>query len=295
VKGTTISLDTTSPEISTTLEPELVDAAPIEISGLARQIDSFSYLAPGVQGSATSHAINGGVRYENEVQFNGVPVAFVQFQGNQTNINPPYESVNEFRVNTATFNAQYGLGQGAVTFSLASGTTIFTETHSKFCATNSSTQLDSSRLGFLRPESPKPRSISRTIMGFTIGGPVWIPHLYNGKNRTLFHVSADWFRQNQAQNSIGTVPTAAMKGGDFSNFVDSSGNLIPIYDPMTGQPFPRQDSAAEVSAPSRSLCFPKYLTRTRQVSMEAWSATNCRPFIPSPSVRHCGITPSTKP
>jgi hypothetical protein len=48
VKGTTISLDTTSPEIGTTLEPELVDAAPIEISGLARQIDSFSYLAPGV-------------------------------------------------------------------------------------------------------------------------------------------------------------------------------------------------------------------------------------------------------
>ena len=54
-----------------------------------------------------------------------VPVAFVQFQGNQTNINPPYEAVNEFRVNTSTFNAQYGLGQGAVTFSMASGTNDF--------------------------------------------------------------------------------------------------------------------------------------------------------------------------
>ena len=51
VTGTTISLNTTSPEVGTTLEPELVNVAPIEISGLARQIDSFSYLAPGVQGT----------------------------------------------------------------------------------------------------------------------------------------------------------------------------------------------------------------------------------------------------
>jgi hypothetical protein len=238
VKGTSISLDTTSPEIGTTLEPELVDAAPIEISGLARQIDAFSYLAPGVQGTASSHAINGGVTFENEVQFNGVPVAFVQFQGNQTNINPPYEAVNEFRVNTSTFNAQYGLGQGAVTFSLASGTNDF---HGDAFEILRNQLFDSA--GFFptrfsssgEPEAPINQ---QNDYGFTVGGPVWIPHLYNGKNRTFFHVSADWFRQNQAQNSIGTVPTAAMKGGDFSNFVDSSGALIPIYDPMTGQPFP---------------------------------------------------------
>jgi uncharacterized protein (DUF2141 family) len=102
VEGSLITLDTTSPEVGTTLEPEMVSAAPIEINGLSRQIDSFSYLAPGVQGSANFHNINGGVTYENESQFNGVPVAFVQFQGNQSNINPPYEAVNEFRVSSST-------------------------------------------------------------------------------------------------------------------------------------------------------------------------------------------------
>ena len=61
VKEADISLNTTSPGIGTTLEPELVKNAPIEINGLARQIDSFMYLAPGVQGNATSHVINGGV------------------------------------------------------------------------------------------------------------------------------------------------------------------------------------------------------------------------------------------
>lgn len=254
VKESTISLDTTSPEIGTTLEPELVNAAPIEISGMARQIDSFSYLAPGVQGNASSHAIDGGVTFENEVQFNGIPVAFIQFQGNQTNINPPYEAVNEFRVNTSTFNAQYGLGQGAMTFSMASGTNSL---HGDAFEILRNQLFDSP--GFFptrfspsgKPEAPINQ---QNDYGFTVGGPVVIPRLYNGRNRTFFHFSSDWFRQNQALNSIGTVPTAAMKQGDFSSFVDSSGNLIPIYDPQTGQPFPgNQIPSTRFSALANSL------------------------------------------
>ena len=98
VTGTTISLNTTSPEVGTTLEPELVNVAPSR-SAVWRGRSTRSVTSRrACRGSAISHAINGGVTFENEVQFNGVPVAFVQFQGNQTNINPPYEAVNEFRV-----------------------------------------------------------------------------------------------------------------------------------------------------------------------------------------------------
>jgi hypothetical protein len=232
-----LTLNTTSPEIGATLEPELVSTAPIEIQGLARQIDSFSYLAPGVQGNPDRHVINGGVSYENEVQFNGVPVAFIQFQGSQTGINPPYEAIDEFRVASSTFNAQYGLGQGAVAFSMASGTNRF---HGDGFEILRNQLFDSA--GFFptrfdssgKPEAPVNQ---QNNFGFTVGGPVIIPKLYNGKNRTFFHVSSDWFRQNQAQNNVGTVPTAAMKQGDFSSFVDAGGNLIPIYDPQTGKPF----------------------------------------------------------
>src|SRR4029077_7750831 len=92
VQGTGVSLDTSTPVVGTALEPERVKNAPIEINSLARQIDSFMFLAPGVEGNAGSHWINGGVTYENEVMFNGVPVSFVQFQGNQTYINPPLRS-----------------------------------------------------------------------------------------------------------------------------------------------------------------------------------------------------------
>ena len=243
VKGSTISLDTTSPEIGTTLEPELVDAAPIEISGLSRQIDSFSYLAPGVQGNAGSHAINGGVTFENEVQFNGVPVAFIQFQGNQTNINPPYEAVNEFRVNTSTFNAQYGLGQGAVTFSLASGTNSL---HGDGFDIIRNQLFDSA--GFFPTRfSPsgkaEPPMNQQNDYGFSVGGPVWLPHVYNGRNRTFFHVSAGLVPAEPSAEQHWNGPHGGDEGGRlFSNFVgtDHNGNqvVIPIYDPTTGQPFP---------------------------------------------------------
>ena len=238
VKAADVLLNTTSPGIGTTLEPELVKNAPIEISGLARQIDSFMYLAPGVQGSANSHNINGGVTYENETQFNGIPVVFVQFSGNQTYINPPYEAVSEFRVDSSTFEPQYGLGQGAVTFNMASGTN---QLHGDAFEIIRNQLFDSD--GFFpvrfgangKPEAPVNQ---QNNWGFSVGGPVILPKLYNGKNRTFFHVSSDWFRQNQAQNALGTVPTQAMKAGDFSNYVDSTGAQIPIYDPQTGQPFP---------------------------------------------------------
>jgi Carboxypeptidase regulatory-like domain len=233
-----VLLNATSPTLGTTLEPELVRTAPIEINGLARQIDSFMFLAPGVQGTSTSHIINGGVTYENEVQFNGVPVAFVDYAGNQTYINPPYESIDEFRVNSSTFDARYGIGQGAVTYSMASGTN---QLHGDAFEILRNQLFDSDGffpVRFSADGHPAPPINQQNNYGFTLGGPVMLPKVYDGKNRTFFHFSSDWFRQNQAQNNIGTVPTAAMKSGDFSSFVDATGTQIPIYDPQTGQPFP---------------------------------------------------------
>ena len=135
------------------------------------------------------------------MQFNGIPVAFIQFQGNQTNINPPYEAVNEFRVATSTFNAQYGIGQGAVTFSMASGTNSL---HGDAFEIIRNQLFDSAGFfptRFSPSGQPEPPVNQQNDYGFTVGGPVWFPHVYNGKNRTFFHVSLDWFRQNQALNT----------------------------------------------------------------------------------------------
>lgn len=242
-----ISLNTTSPVIGTTLEPELVQMAPLEISGLARQINAFVLLTPGAVsnsadfsvGGPAGISINGGVVYNSAVQFNGVPVAFVQYSGNQTGINPPYEMVSEFRVNSSTFDARYGLGKGVVTFGMTSGAN---QLHGDAFEILRNQLFDSDGFfptNFSSDGKPIPPVDQQNNYGFSVGGPVILPKLYHGRSRTFFHFSLDLFRQNQAQNGIGTVPTEAMKNGDFSNFVNGAGAVIPIYDPQTGQPFPR--------------------------------------------------------
>lgn len=145
--------------------------------------------------------------------------------------------VSEFRVVSSAFSAQYGLAKGAVTYQMASGTNRL---HGDAFDILRNQLFDSDGFfptAFSPDGNPRPPVNQQNNYGFTISGPVILPKVYNGKNRTFFLFSDDWYRENLAQKQIGTVPTPAMKAGDFSNFRDANGNVIPIYDPLTGQPF----------------------------------------------------------
>ena len=84
--------------------------------------------------------------------------------------------------------------------------------------------------------------------GVTFGGPVRIPWIYNGKNKTFFFGSAEWFRNRAGSGTFVTsVPTSEMYQGDFSKWVDSTGKLLPIYDPATTRPNPNFNSGAPIS------------------------------------------------
>jgi Carboxypeptidase regulatory-like domain len=92
-----ITLNTTQPEVGTTIENAVVQALPVELDagdGRGRQIDAFVFLAPGVTGSGFSKRINGGVDFESEVVFNGIPMAQSETQGFQTIWNPPFDSMS---------------------------------------------------------------------------------------------------------------------------------------------------------------------------------------------------------
>jgi Carboxypeptidase regulatory-like domain len=234
-----IALETTQPQEGTVIENKLVDEVPILIGGgpgnigaRDRQIDDYLFLAPGVQGGEFSHRINGGVDFENEVVFNGVVAVQSETQGLQSNINPPFEMISEVQVLTSTFSAQYGLSQGVASYQFASGTNTL---HGDAFEIVRNTILDAA--GATPPGSsptgkgPTP-TINQNNFGFSLGGPVWIPKIYNGKNKTFFHFSADWFRLNLSDQSTFTVPTPAEVGGDFSGYVDGNGNQIPIFVPQ---------------------------------------------------------------
>ncbi len=77
----------------------------------------------------------------------------------------------------------------------------------------------------------------QTYLGYQVTGPVVIPRLYNGKNRTFFMNTVEYNNMPSRTFSYTTMPTAAMRAGDFSNYKSSLGVMIPIKDPTTGDVF----------------------------------------------------------
>jgi hypothetical protein len=270
-----IALNTTQPELGSTIEPVVVEALPEEVSGRGRQIDSLQFLAPGTTGSTFSHRVSGGVDFEQEIIYNGIPAPQPETEGYTTNFNPPFELVQEYRVERSTFSAQFGLGQGALTYQMSSGTNTY---HGDAFEINRNSFFDS--VGFFNGPAwnssntkNQPPTDHENNYGFTIGGPIRIPHVYDGRNKTFGHYSQEWYKQNSEDTDTSTVPSAQEKTGDFTDFVNgSSGALIPIYDPTTGQQF-QCNGVLNVICPNRISANSALLI----------------PFIPNPDRTGSGI------
>jgi hypothetical protein len=235
-----IALNTTQPELGSTIEPVVVAALPEEVSGRGRQIDQLQFTAPGTTGSTFSHRVSGGVDFEQEIIYNGIPVPQSETEGYTTNYNPPFDLVQEYKVERSTFSAQYGLGQGALTYQMKSGTNSY---HGNLFEINRNSFFDS--VGFFNGPpwngnnvKDKPPVDHENNYGFSVGGPIRIPHLYDGRNKTFGYYAQEWYKQNTENTNNGTVPTAAEKAGDFTNYLGTNAAgtqiVVPIYDPLTG-------------------------------------------------------------
>ena len=142
-------------------------------------------------------------------------------------LTPSVEAITEFAVETNGFKAEYAqAGGGMITFASKSGTNAFHGTAYDFVRND---HFDAR--GFFATQ----RSVyKQNDFGGSVGGPVWMPKLYNGRDHTFFFVSYEGFRNRIGSNG-GTlsVPTPEMYQGDFSKWVDSRGALLQIYDPDT--------------------------------------------------------------
>ena len=242
VNASGVALETEQPDNGTTVERELVQELPNEFGGdigaRDRQIDNFLTLTPGVTGGSFSHRINGGEDFQNEVVFAGIPAVQSETQGMQTNINPPFELVSQFRVLNSVFSPQYGLGQGVAIYGFSSGTNAI---HGDVFEINRNSYFDAPGVNppgattdavgnFIK--KPTPFDVEHNF-GFSVGGPVYIPHLYDGRNKTFFFFSADWYRFNSAITSTFKVPSAAELGGDFSALLAQS-PATQLFAPSSG-------------------------------------------------------------
>ncbi len=232
-----LELNTTNPQLDSMLPPAEVTDLPLEINGNMRQITSFATLAPGVRaGSYGSVTVEGGAPGQINSAgnyYNGLQID----TASDVNSDPPYEMVDQFRIIRFVPSARFGMVQGAVDYNMRSGTN---KLHGDAFMIDRNSIFDSAGFfptNFNSAGTAIAPADQETDWGGTIGGPVVLPKLYNGHNKTFFLGSIDIFNKNQGVTTVGTVPTAAEKQGDFSNFVDTNDNLIPIYDPQTGQQF----------------------------------------------------------
>lgn len=210
----------------TSVQASTLEELPVALSGGSRQVDSFVFLTPGVTGNTFTSRVNGGATYSQEMIIDGQPFIYADHGGAFETFRPSFESVDQFSVQTNVYSAKYGRGTGVYNFHLASGGNAFHGDIYDFLRNN---VLDAR--GFFAPTTGQ---YKQNEFGPTLGGPVYIPKIYDGRNRTFFHFSYGGFRyRGGISNSLTTFPTAAEEQGDFTGLVNSSGQLIPIYDPAT--------------------------------------------------------------
>ncbi|WP_446743635.1 carboxypeptidase regulatory-like domain-containing protein [Silvibacterium acidisoli] len=140
------------------------------------------------------------------------------------------DAIQEFKVLTTAYDPQWGHTTGAVvTFATKSGTNNL---HGSVWEYLRNSDLDANGFNANAAGTPRP-NFQRNQFGYALGGPVYIPKVYNGRDRTFFFSTYEGLRESDAGSFTGTVPTELERQGDFSHTLDADGNQIVIYDPRS--------------------------------------------------------------
>lgn len=181
--------------------------------------------------------VNGGQESTSDIMLDGVTATVSHNIPTISAITaiPSVEGIQEFRIQTNAFSAEYGrTGGGLVTMVTKSGTNEF---HGSLFEFLRNSRLDANNF-FANRSGTRLGSFKRNQFGASLGGPVLLPGAYNGKNRTFFFFNYEGMRRRQAQLAQHTVPSDLERQGDFSQTLNSAGQMIRVYDPFTTRPDP---------------------------------------------------------
>ena len=200
-------------------------------------------ILPGMQSDQNGNlSVQGGLQSQSQFTVDGISTTDVTGNSPLHNAFPSAESISEIKLQGVGAPAEFG-DPGDVTTVSRSGTNTL---HGSMFWYHQNAALNAIPFGALE----KPSEIANDFGG-SAGGPVVIPHLYNGKNRTFFFADYEGFRLPRTSTIQNTVPTTAMRNGDesylCSSGFDASGVCEDrdlngkvthqIYNPGTGQPF----------------------------------------------------------
>lgn len=210
----------------------------------------LALLKPGVRGSGSlstfsygltsgGFSVNGSRTQDLLITFDGA--VGIRTRANGTSIGTAdLETVQEVQILTANYNAEYGRSAGGqIRMVTKSGSQDF---HGSFYEYFRNDRLDAN--SWARNRAGQDREAERyNQFGYIISGPLYIPNKFNADKSKLFFLwSQEWVKRRRQQTSIQTVPTLAMRRGDFSELLDPGnrifGRVRVVNDPETGMSFP---------------------------------------------------------
>jgi Carboxypeptidase regulatory-like domain len=238
-------LETATSDIGVTLQTSLIQNLPLEVPGTIRNPIEFIKLVPGFTGSVgndpgsntnDNFKVNGGQTGATDVLVDGVSISLVS-PNIQWNKGVSSEGVQEFKVLQSNFSAEYGeSGDGIVSLTMRSGTNDW---HGSLYEILRNRVLDANRWSSNALGVPRVLDTYNDF-GATAGGPVRIPHLYDGRNKTFFFFDYEGFRWAHGSNNPISVPNEDYRSGNFSALCTAgfTGGVcndpsLQLYDPTT--------------------------------------------------------------
>ena len=238
VAGEVPLLQTESATTKSTFENKLIEDVP---SG-GRNIFALMYNQPGVvktstywgsmelyaSGNVNGVSIGGGVRGENETVVDGVAntrndrgISFV----------PSINGTQEFTVQSNTYDAQFGRTGGGVTMiTLKSGTN---QLHGQLFEYLKNEKLRTNDWVANKEGETEPVPFKNNTFGFEVDGPIFLPKIYDGRNKAFFMLSLESLQERALGGERRTLPSAEQIKGDFSQLRNAANQLVTIYDPLT--------------------------------------------------------------
>lgn len=279
VQASAIALDTDTSAVTQTVTPTQIEQLPLQ----NRNFVGLLFIGAGAvqtngeqgqmrQGEGNAISINGGRPTSNNYTLDGLI-------NTDTALNTPavivsQDAIQEFKIQSETYSAEYGFSANQVNIVTKSGTNQLHGTVFEF--------LRNDAFDAKAPLQARLPELRQNQFGFVVGGPIYIPKVYDGRNKTFFMVNYEgWRIRNGFNQATFRVPSTAELGGDFS----TSGLALPTQ--VGGTCTPSPTSPCMPFDPTTNAAFPGNKIPSGRFSILAQQALGLNMF-PAPNCTTCG-------
>ncbi|HEX6771426.1 MAG TPA: TonB-dependent receptor [Acidobacteriaceae bacterium] len=238
VQGNAPTIQTQSSDVGGTVTAKQIVSLPLALGGVGamRSPEAFIFLIPGTTGPGSANSNNGiflsklggGQNFGAEILLDGASVVRSENGSSYDEAAPSVEAVSEFKITNSTPAAEFGRTTGGIeSFVTAGGTNAYHGTAYDIFrndALDANDWFNNGRKAYYRSvgdlqsasQNNRPPD-KKNDFGGSLGGPVQVPHVYNGKDKTFFFFLWEQYRQRLGGPFISTVPTAAERNGNFQD------------------------------------------------------------------------------